>query len=133
MGRKAIKKSQLFDIYYRPEYFDRHYQLDAKTGCWNWDGPSHRQGYGMIGAWRVIDDSKIMTTTHRIMARRKYQRAIDSDEWIIHTCSNPRCVNPDHIELGDRQDIHKIMRQNNRYNGRGRPPGTKNKKKTVAQ
>lgn len=75
----------------------------------------------MIGAWKDGTMEGIMTTTHRIAARKKLGRAIDSGEWIVHTCSNPRCVNPDHLEVGDRKRIHEIMRKNGRYNQLGRP------------
>lgn len=117
MGRKPIPKDQLYDLSYQASYFDRHSQPDPDSDCVLWDGPLHRQGYGFVGAWRE-DGTKIMTTTHRIAARRKFQRALDSDEWIIHTCSNPRCVNPEHLEIGNRSDIHRIMRANNRYKPR---------------
>ncbi len=115
MGRKPIPKDDLYDLTYQASYFDRHIYQDPDSECILWDGPGHVQGYGMVGAWRKEDGAKIMTTTHRIAARRKYQRDLSSEEWVIHTCSNPRCVNPDHLELGNRSDIHRIMRANNRY------------------
>lgn len=83
----------------------------------------------MIGAWRVEDGAKIMTTTHRIAGRRKFQRALEQDEFVIHTCSNPRCVTEDHLIVGDRFAVHQVMKQNHRYSGHGRKPGSKNKPK----
>ena len=122
MGRPNTFKHQLFDLWYHQDYYDRHYHPDPVSGCWLWNGPSHRQGYGMIGAWRDPDMHKIMTTCHRIMARRKLGRAIDSSEWVIHTCGEPRCVNPDHLAVGSRQDLHDLLRsQGRRPWGRGRP------------
>jgi hypothetical protein len=98
-------------------YFYRH-QTEDENGCMNWTAGKHRQGYGMMGAWR-LDGTKIMTTTHRIAARIAFDRAIDSSEYVIHTCSNMACCNPDHLIIGDRTDIHRVMRKNRRY----RPSG----------
>ncbi len=90
-------------------------QQEMPTGCIEYTGNKHRQGYGMIGAWRVTDDQKIMATTHRIAGRMKWQRELGQDEMVVHTCSNPACINPDHLILGDRYVVHKVMRQNDRY------------------
>jgi hypothetical protein len=98
-------------------YFERH-QSPQPNGCINWTAGMHRQGYGMMGAWRV-DGTKIMTTTHRIAARIAFDKPLDTDEFVIHTCSNMACCNPDHLIIGDRKDIHQVMRRNRRY----RPSG----------
>jgi hypothetical protein len=124
MGRRRIEKQKLYDIWYNQNYYDRHHAPDPNSDCWLWSGPQHRQGYGMIGAWRVDNNEKIMTTCHRIMARRKYQRAIASDQWVIHTCLNARCVNPDHLELGDRSRLQAVMKQAGRF-----PHGARSQKK----
>lgn len=115
MGRRRTLKQPLYDLWYHQEYYDRHHAPDPNSDCWLWNGPSHRQGYGMIGAWREPTGEKIMTTCHRIMARRKYQRAIASSEWVIHTCLNPRCVNPDHLVVGTRADLHAVMKRLGRF------------------
>lgn len=118
MARPVTPKDPLYDLWYQESYYMRH-QRPGANGCIDWHGGMHNQGYGMMGAWRVEDGTKIMTTTHRIAARRKFQRALDSSEYVIHTCSNPRCVNEDHLILGDRSKIHEIMHQNGRhYSGR---------------
>jgi hypothetical protein len=85
-------------------------QHPADSGCQLWTGPFHHQGYGMIGAWHRDTNRRIMTTTHRIAARIKYDREIASSEMVVHTCTNPACVNPDHIELGDRYLVHQQRR-----------------------
>lgn len=128
-GRKPIPKDPLFDLTYQEDYFLRHIKHNHATGCDEWEGPSHVQGYGMVGAWRVADGKKIMTTTHRIAARRAFGRALDSKEFVIHKCSNPKCVTEDHLTIGDSFDVHRVMKENGRYNPRGRKKGSKNKPK----
>ena len=118
VGRPRQTRTRLHDLWIHMHYFERH-QKPGDNGCINWDAGRHRQGYGMMGAWRVSDGKKIMTTTHRIAARIAHDRAIDSSEYVIHTCSNMACCNPDHLIIGDRTDIHRVMRKNRRY----RPSG----------
>jgi len=118
VGRPRQNRTRLHDIDIHQHYFDLH-QTAGENGCINWTAGKHRQGYGMMGAWRVSDGQKIMTTTHRIAARIAFDRAIDSTEYVIHTCSNMACCNPDHLMIGDRKDIHSVMRKNRRYRPNG--------------
>jgi len=112
-------RTDLYDLEILMDFFERH-QHPRANGCIEWQGGMHRQGYGMCGAWRKADGVKIMTTTHRIAARFKFKRAISSSEMVIHTCSNMSCCNPDHLILGDRYDIHRVMAANHRYRPSGR-------------
>ena len=105
MGRPRQKKDDLYDLWYHADYYNRHQRHNPDTDCIEWTAGMHRQGYGMCGAWRKDDMSKIMTTTHRIAGRLKYGRALDTYEFVYHTCGNPACVNPDHLELGDSSDV----------------------------
>lgn len=119
MGRPANPRTRIHDLEINADYFYRHQVPVEGSDCIEWNAGMHRQGYGMMGAWRVSDGHKIMTTTHRVAARIGEDRAIDSSEFVIHTCSNPRCCNPDHLIIGDRKDIHQVMRTNQRYRPRG--------------
>lgn len=119
MGRRRLPRTQIHDLEILWDIFQQHQQRTA-TGCWSWSAGQHRQGYGMMGAWRMSDGKKIMTTVHRVAARIKWDRAIASNEMVIHTCSNMNCCNPDHLMLGDRRDIHRVMRNNQRYRPRGK-------------
>lgn len=70
------------------------YTVDDATGCWNWNGylrPSDKRA----GAKRLGDGS--YTTAYRY----HYEQAkgpVPSGLVLDHTCRNPRCVNPDHLE-----------------------------------
>lgn len=60
---------------------------DQKTGCLIWMGRIDKNGYGRWGAaW-----------AHREMYRREVGE-IPSGFEVDHTCSNPPCVEPSHLE-----------------------------------
>lgn len=78
------------------KYRERLFPVD--NGCVEYRGASHRQGYSMIG---VLDEygTRKMTVTHRIAMRMKLNRALTSDDDVLHTCDNKLCVNPAHLKL----------------------------------
>jgi len=113
---KKQPKIQIYDLMMRWDYYERHQIPNANAqGCTHWSGGRHKQGYGMVGAVRISDGKEIMSTTHRIAARIKYGRAIDSKEMVLHTCSNMACMNPDHLIIGNRNDMQDIMVANKRH------------------
>jgi HNH endonuclease len=78
----------------------KYRQLISPTdnGCLEWQGPKHRQGYGMIG---VLDEDgfRRMTVVHRVAMRMKLGREIKTNEDVRHACGNNLCCNPAHLYL----------------------------------
>jgi hypothetical protein len=55
-----------------------------------------------------------MEVAHRIVMRQKLGRALVKGENVIHSCSNPNCVNPDHLFVGSLSDRNRVMYENGR-------------------
>jgi len=72
---------------------------EPNTGCWLWAGPSDRRGYGVFRR----DGDRMTLRPYRFLWEamgREYPAGLI----LRHRCDTPACVNPDHLELGDRQD-----------------------------
>jgi hypothetical protein len=67
-------------------------------GCWNWTGYTNSDGYGTInvsigaGAFRPKMAPRVMW----FLRYGSWPKA-----HILHSCDNPRCVNPKHLSEGD--------------------------------
>lgn len=84
--------------------------LEESTGCWNWNNPTHKFGYGQISyLGRKVD-------AHRAAAHLWLKLPIGSPLVVRHTCDNPRCCNPKHLELGTALDnITDMMTRKGHY------------------
>jgi hypothetical protein len=51
--------------------------------------------------------------THHVALERKLGRPIKPDHGALHTCDNPRCINPDHLREGTPQDNTQDMLERN--------------------
>jgi len=114
------------DIRFNAQKLVKRCIKDANTGCWNVvRGAMHRQGYGMVGAYRITDDKHIMTTAHRAIKKLELKTALPRNQEVYHKCSNMRCCNPDHLLTGSHRDVMTHMVANDRH-AKTRPHGNKN-------
>lgn len=93
--------------------FDSLWQLDAATGCHNWQGArAARYGFLYVGRVRWL--------AHRFSYARS-KGPINPGQCVCHSCDNTFCVNPEHLWLGSQQDNLEDMR----LKGRGGINGLK--------
>jgi hypothetical protein len=82
---------------------------EQPDGCIVWTGCGHRQGYGMVSGYRVTDNQRIMQVAHRVSMMFRLRRELTREENVIHLCNNMRCVNPEHLMVGDVYQRAEVM------------------------
>ncbi len=80
---------------------DKHRILDNVTvdnnGCWNWNKSTMSSGYGQLM------ENKMYWGAHRY-SYTVFKGEIPNGMLVRHTCHNPSCCNPEHLEIGDGKD-----------------------------
>jgi hypothetical protein len=127
--RNRHEYTQVGDVLVKLDEFYSKQEIQP-NGCIHYTGnANHKQGYKFIGAVRVPENKRIMLTVHRLALMIKENRALDKSEFSVHVCSNPICVNPHHIILGDPSIRNQVMVRNGRQGSRPTGKHSKDHKK----
>lgn len=79
----------------------------AANGCWEWTAATISTGYGAFGA-----GGRKVELAHRWIYARVHGE-LDESLQVHHTCENPACVNPDHLEALPPVDHVAVSRDHN--------------------
>ncbi len=74
-----------------------------ENGCIEWTGALTKSGYGKFMTEGGPDGKQL---TH-VASRWAYAQAnggIPQWMYVLHLCDNPRCVNPEHLTVGDQKE-----------------------------
>lgn len=72
-------------------------KINVTTDCWLWEGSLNKDGYGNFR----IEDKTIKA--HRLAYELCFGE-IPNDLYILHSCDNPKCVNPKHLTPGTQKE-----------------------------
>lgn len=75
--------------------------VELDNGCWQFQGCTDDLGYGHM----YHPEKKRSCLAHRYFYEQKHDEVPDT---LDHTCRNPSCVNPDHLEpIGRGENIRR--------------------------
>jgi len=125
MKKKTIEQTfpdVIADVRYNhSKMMQRIDETAGPNACWTWNGPTHSQGYGMVGGVRIGSDKRIMQTVHRLLLKIKMNSDLKGLD-AVHTCGNMNCHNPAHLFAGTAKEILEL-REARGYKHFGRQTG----------
>lgn len=76
--------------------------------CWLWKSNKDKDGYG------TMRSGKQNKRAHRV-SYEQYVGKIPEGKFILHSCNNPACVNPNHLRIGTHKDNMKDRNNSGNY------------------
>lgn len=69
-------------------------KIKKSASCWVWQGTKNKYGYGIF-----LLPGEIAVRAHRYAYEFFSGKKIPKGKIIMHSCDNPPCVNPDHLNV----------------------------------
>ncbi len=89
-------------------------KVQKSNACWLWTGSVNSEGYGQIRQHRRL------LLAHRL-AYEECNGPVPAGLMVLHRCDNPRCVNPDHLFVGNNSDNMRDCAAKGRSNFQTKP------------
>ena len=106
------------------DFFNARYEV-LSNGCWKWNMSVNSDGYGHFGSNLRNRGLTTEQVAHRL-AYTLFKGPIPSGMVVMHSCDYPRCVNPEHLNLGTQiENVQDMIRK-----GRVRGVTHENEQKT---
>lgn len=99
-----VQKLTIFEQIYRHIWF-------RDSGCWEYYGPAPDGRYG------TVKYQGKRQYAHRVVFKLMKGKIPDG-LLVLHTCDNPKCINPDHLFVGTHKDNTQDMIAKNRHGWR---------------
>lgn len=90
------------------ERFLSKIRKDEDSGCWVWIGGIGVRGYGRFKMGGVT------RFAHRV-SYEMHKGQIDDGLFVLHSCDNRACVNPEHLSIGTQKDNQQDMKAKGRH------------------
>lgn len=82
------------------KFWPRVDKTSSSKGCWLWTGYCQKFGHGWLGTNAGL--------AHRY-SWKLLRGPLEKGQCLLHTCDEPKCVNPEHLYLGDRSKNNRDM------------------------